>query len=67
MKEIKSVRIRRRDLNSGTLDIKVVVYDSNGASSETTTQIISTLPSPSEAIAALSVSQQGSITVQGYC
>jgi hypothetical protein len=27
MKEIKSVRIRRRDLNSGTLDIKVTIYE----------------------------------------
>ena len=27
MKEIKSVRVRRRDINSGTLDIKVSIYE----------------------------------------
>jgi LAS superfamily LD-carboxypeptidase LdcB len=27
MKEIKSVRVRRRDLNSGNLDIKVTIYE----------------------------------------
>jgi hypothetical protein len=27
MKEIKSVRVRRRDMNSGTLDIKVTLYE----------------------------------------
>ena len=27
MKEIKSVRVRRRDMNSGTLDIKVTIYE----------------------------------------
>ncbi|EFC43684.1 predicted protein, partial [Naegleria gruberi] len=50
-------------LPAGTLDIKVVVYDANGASSETTTQIVTTVPSPQEALAALTVSQQGSVTV----
>ncbi|EFC35887.1 predicted protein [Naegleria gruberi] len=60
MSEKKSITSQ---LPAGKIEIKTIVYDSLSASSETTTLVTVTVPSLSEAIAALNVSQMGTVSV----